>query len=48
MYAHGSPDPVTVDGSHGGTLTLICTAAGLLTIVAAAIVARPRPALRAG
>ncbi len=47
-YAHGSPAPYIVDGSHGGTLTLICTVAGLLAIGAAAIVARPRPAVRAG
>jgi hypothetical protein len=39
-YAHGSPYPLSVDGSHGGTLTLVCAVAGLLT-VAAAIVARP-------
>lgn len=48
MYAPGSPDPYIVDGSRGGTLTLICTVAGLLAIVAAVLVARPRPALRAG
>jgi hypothetical protein len=48
MYAHGSPYPYIVDGSHGGTLSLICTVAGLLAIVTAAIVARPRPAVRAG
>ena len=47
-YAHGSPDPYTVDGSHGGTLTLICTVAGLLATAAAVLVARPRPAVRAG
>jgi hypothetical protein len=48
VYPHGSPYPMTVEGSHGGTLTFICTVAGLLAIVAAAIVARPRPAVRAG
>jgi hypothetical protein len=48
MYAHGSPDPYIVDGSHGGTLALICTVAGLLVLVAAVIVARPRPVVRAG
>lgn len=48
VYAHGSPDPYIVDGSRGGMLTLICTVAGLLAIVAAVIVARPRPAVRAG
>jgi hypothetical protein len=48
VYAHGSPDPYIVDGSRGGTLTLICAAAGLLAIVAAVIVARPRPAVQAG
>jgi len=47
-YAHGSPDPYIVDGSRGGTLTLICAVAGMLAIVAAVIVARPRPAVRAG
>jgi hypothetical protein len=48
VYAHGSPDPYIVDGSRGGTLTLICMVAGLLAIVAAVIVARPRPAVPAG
>jgi hypothetical protein len=48
VYAHGSPDPSLVDGSRSGALTLICTVAGLLAIVAAAIVARPRPVVRAG
>lgn len=47
-YAYGSPAPSIVDGSHGGTRTLICTLAGLLAIAAAVIVARPRPAARAG
>ena len=47
--AHASPyPPYTVDGSHGGMLTLICAVAGLLAIVAAAIVVRPRLADRAG
>jgi hypothetical protein len=48
-YAPGSPDPRTVDGSHGetGTLTLICAVVGLLAIVTAAIVARRRPPVRA-
>jgi hypothetical protein len=41
VYAHGSPNPYIVDGSHGGTLTLICAVAGLLAIVAAVIVTRP-------
>jgi hypothetical protein len=44
VYAHGSPYPTTVDGSHGGTPTLIGAVAGLLVIVTAAIVTRPRPA----
>lgn len=48
VYAPGSPDPYIVDGSRGGTLTLICTVAGLLAIVAAVLVARPRPVVRAG
>lgn len=39
-YPHGSPDPRTVESPHGGTLALIWTVAGLLTIVTAAIVAR--------
>ncbi|GIM88320.1 hypothetical protein [Paractinoplanes toevensis] len=48
VYPHGSPHPGNVDTSHGGTLTLICTITGLLAIVAAATVARRRPAVRAG
>lgn len=47
-YAHASPDPYIVYGPRGGMPTLICTIAGLLAIVAAVIVARPRPAVRAG
>jgi len=47
-YAHGSPDPAIVPGTLGGTPTLIGTVAGLLAVVTAAIVARPRPAVRAG
>jgi len=48
-YPHGSPDPRTADGSHGGigTLALIWAVAGLLAIVTAAIVARRRLAVRA-
>ncbi|MEV6847966.1 hypothetical protein [Actinoplanes sp. NPDC051411] len=41
-YAHGSPDPNNVDVSRGGTSTLICTVAGLLTVLAAVIAARTR------
>ena len=40
-YAYGSPAPPTVDGSRGGTFTLVCAVTGLLGVVAAAIVARP-------
>jgi hypothetical protein len=47
-YPHGSPDPGNVPGTLGATLTMICTAAGLLAIVAAVIVARPQPAVQAG
>jgi len=48
VYPHGSPDPYTVFGPHGETLMLICAVTGLLTVVAAVIAARPRPAVRAG
>jgi hypothetical protein len=50
VYAHGLPDPYIVDGSHGGTLTLICTVAGLLLAIVAAVVGarRTQPAVRAG
>jgi hypothetical protein len=46
----GDQVPRTTDGPHGGAgmLTLICTVAGLLAIVTAAIVARRRLAVRAG
>jgi hypothetical protein len=42
VYAHGSPDPYIVDGSRGGAPVLICAVAGLLAVIAAVIVARPR------
>ena len=48
VYAHGSPAPYIVDGLHGGTPRLIGAAAGLLAVVAAVLVARRRPAVRAG
>jgi len=48
VYPRGSPDPYTVFGPHGETLMLICAVTGLLTVVAAVIAARPRPAVRAG
>jgi hypothetical protein len=47
-YEYGSPYPVTVDGSHGGVVTLVCAVAGLLAVAAAAILARPRREGRAG
>jgi hypothetical protein len=47
-YPHGSPDPGNVPVALGATLTAICTVAGLLAIVTAAIVARPQPAVQAG
>ncbi|GAA0573675.1 hypothetical protein GCM10010172_67860 [Paractinoplanes ferrugineus] len=48
VYERGAPYPVTVDGSHGGTLTLICTVAGVLAVVAAVLAARDRQALQPG